>query len=61
MPEIVVHAVSGRSPAQKKALMKAITDAVVTHFEVPVDNVIVQIVESAADSKARGGVPYCER
>ncbi|WBO23702.1 tautomerase family protein [Sphingomonas abietis] len=61
MPEIVVHAVSGRSAAQKKALMQAITEAVVTHFSVAADLVVVQIVESGADSKSRGGVPFSER
>ncbi|MHC1481106.1 tautomerase family protein [Frateuria aurantia] len=60
MPEIVVHAVSGRSPEQKKALMKAITCAVVEHFGVAADQVVVQIVESSPDAKARGGIPYSE-
>jgi len=29
MPEVYVHAVEGRTPEQKRALMKDITDAVV--------------------------------
>ena len=37
MPEVYVHAVEGRSPAQKKALMKDITDAVVKHFGTPAE------------------------
>lgn len=41
--------------------MKDITDAVVKHFEVPPENVVVQIVESGRDSKSRGGVPFSER
>jgi 4-oxalocrotonate tautomerase len=61
MPEIIVHAVEGRSAESKKALMKDITDAVVKHFGVPAENVVVQIVESSRDSKARGGVPFSER
>lgn len=61
MPEIIVHAISGRTPAQKRALMLAITEAVATHFEVEAENVVVQIVESGADSKSRGGIPYAER
>lgn len=60
MPEVVVHAVSGRSPAQKKALMQAITGCVVEHFGVAPEQVVVQIVESSADAKARGGIPYNE-
>ena len=60
MPEILVHVVEGRSPEAKKALMKDITDAVVKHFEVPPERVVVQIVESRRDSKSRGGVPFSE-
>ena len=60
MPEVYVHAVEGRTPAQKKALMKDITDAVVKHFDVPPERVVVQIVESKRDSKSRGGVPFSE-
>ncbi|MEE4455134.1 tautomerase family protein [Novosphingobium resinovorum] len=61
MPEIIVHAVAGRSTAQKRGLMKDITEAVVANFGVPAEQVVVQIVESAPDSKARGGIPYAER
>ena len=60
MPEILVHIVEGRSAASKKALMKDITDAVVKHFAVPAERVVVQIVESKKDSKSRGGVPFDE-
>jgi 4-oxalocrotonate tautomerase len=60
MPEVLVHIVEGRSPAAKKALMKDITDAVVKHFSVPPERVVVQIVESKKDSKSRGGVPFSE-
>ena len=60
MPEILVHIVECRSPEAKKALMKDITDAVVKHFEVPPERVVVQIVESRRDSKSRGGVPFSE-
>jgi len=60
MPEILVHIVEGRSPEAKKALMKDITDAVVKHFNVPPERVVVQIVESRKDSKSRGGVPFSE-
>ena len=60
MPEVIVYAVEGRSPDTKKALMKDITDAVVKHFDVPPERVVVQIVESPRDSKSRGGVPFSE-
>lgn len=60
MPEVTIHAAAGRSTAQKHALMKAINDAVVAHFKVAPEHVVVQIVETAADNKARGGIPYSQ-
>lgn len=60
MPEILVHVVEGRTPEAKKALMKDITEAVVKHFGVLPERVVVQIVESPKDSKSRGGVPFSE-
>jgi 4-oxalocrotonate tautomerase len=60
VPEVLVHIVEGRTPETKKALMKDITDAVVKHFNVPAERVVVQIVESPKDSKSRGGVPFSE-
>jgi 4-oxalocrotonate tautomerase len=60
VPEVLVHIVEGRSKESKKALMKDITEAVVKHFNVPAERVVVQIVESPKDSKSRGGVPFDE-
>jgi 4-oxalocrotonate tautomerase len=61
MPEVYVHAVEGRSVDQKRALVKDITAAVVKHFDVAPDAVLVQIVESAKENKAKGGVLFSER
>jgi 4-oxalocrotonate tautomerase len=61
VPEIVVYAVQGRTHDQKKKLMQKITEAVVESFGVPSDKVVVQIVESDANNKSRGGVLYSER
>ena len=60
MPEVLVHLAAGRTSAQKKALMKDITAAVVKTLDVPPERVVVQIVESPKDSKSRGGVPFDE-
>jgi 4-oxalocrotonate tautomerase len=60
MPEVIVYAVAGRTPEQKKGLMKDITDAVV-NFGAKADAVTVQIVESPKTDKAKGGVPFTER
>jgi 4-oxalocrotonate tautomerase len=61
MPEVYVHAVEGRTIEQKRALVKDITAAVVKHFDVASDAVLVQIVESAKENKAKGGVLFSER
>lgn len=61
MPEIIVHALEGRTPEQKKALCADITAAVAKHFVVPAEAVTVSIVEARADSKMKGGVMFSER
>jgi 4-oxalocrotonate tautomerase len=61
MPEVYVHAVAGRTKDQKRALIKDITNAVVKHFGVNADAVLVEIVESSPDNKAKGGVLFSER
>jgi 4-oxalocrotonate tautomerase len=61
MPEVYVHAVEGRTKDQKKALIQDITNAVVKNFGVTADAVLVEIVESSRDNKAKGGVLFSER
>jgi len=61
MPEIVFYALGGRSIEQKRALIKDITDAVVKNFDVTADAVLVEIIESSRDNKAKGGVLFSER
>ena len=61
MPEVVVYAVEGRTHEQKKQLMQKITTAVQETFSVPLDKIVVQIVEAKAEHKSRGGVLYSER
>jgi 4-oxalocrotonate tautomerase len=61
MPEIYVHAVEGRTLDQKRALVRDITAAVVKNFNVNADSVMVQILESAKENKAKGGVLFSER
>ena len=61
MPEIFVYAIEGRSLEQKRGLVKDVTDAVVRNFNVTADAVMVQIVESAKTSKAKGGKLFSER
>ena len=61
MPEIYIHAVEGRTIEQKRALVKEITEAVVRNFNVSPDRVMVQIVESPRENKAKGGVLFSDR
>jgi len=61
MPEVFVHAAEGRTPEQKRALMKEITDAVVRNFDAPPEAVVVTIVESPKTNKSKAGVPFSER
>ncbi len=61
MPEVYVHAVEGRSAAQKKALCADITAAVVKHFNAPADAVTVTIIDAPRDAKMKGGVMFSER
>ena len=61
MPEVYVHAVEGRSKDQKRALIQDITAAVVKNFGVGADAVLVEIIETSKDNKAKGGVLFSER
>jgi 4-oxalocrotonate tautomerase len=61
MPEVYVHAVRGRTPEQKKALMMDITQAVMKNFNVPIEAVMVEIVETDPANKAKAGVLFSER
>jgi 4-oxalocrotonate tautomerase len=61
MPEIYVHSLEGRTLEQKRALVKDITDAVVRNFAVPVDTVMIQIIESSRANKAKGGILFSDR
>jgi 4-oxalocrotonate tautomerase len=61
MPEVYVHAIEGRTIEQKRALVKDITEAVVRNFNVTPDAVMVQIMESPKDLKAKGGLLFSDR
>jgi 4-oxalocrotonate tautomerase len=55
MPLVQVHMAEGRSPDQKRALLEAITDAVVDSIGAPRDSVRVWITEMAATDFMAGG------
>lgn len=57
MPLVNVHMATGRTREQKKALMSAITDAMVDHIGAPRDSVRVWITEvEPTDFMAAGEV-----
>ncbi len=61
MPEIMVHLAEGRTAEQKKNLLRKITEATVECLGVPLDRVVVQIIEAKGSDKSRGGVLYSEK
>ena len=61
MPEVHVYLAEGRSVEQKKTLMKAISQAVVSSVGVEIDTVTVQIIEAPKTDKMKAGVTFAER
>lgn len=55
MPLVQVHMAEGRTPVQKKALMNAITDAMVEHLGAPRESVRVWIGEFPNTDFMAGG------
>ncbi len=60
MPEVHIYLAEGRTVDQKRKLAREVTDAVTRNLNVPPEVVVVQFVESARDSKARGGVLFSD-
>ncbi len=61
MPEVHVYLAVGRSVDQKKKLMSAVTDAVVSALGSPIQSVTVQIFEAPATDKMVAGQTFAER
>jgi 4-oxalocrotonate tautomerase len=60
MPEIVIYAVEGRSQDQKRGLCKDITAAMVKNYGVPIEAVVITLVETPKNLKSKGGVLFSE-
>lgn len=56
MPFVNVHMWTGRSEAQKRRLVRAITDAMVEHADARPDHLHVTIQEYEPDNWGRAGV-----
>lgn len=61
MPEVIIHAAAGRSPEQKRALMKDISDAVVKNLNVDASVVTVTFMEAEKHHKMKDGKLFSER
>jgi 4-oxalocrotonate tautomerase len=61
MPVVTVQMWPGRSPTQKRALVRAITDAMVQHAGAKPDNLHVIIQEVPREDWALAGVMGDER
>ena len=61
MPEITISMAAGRTEQQKTAMMRDITQALVTHLGVDAENVVIQINEAPLAHKMKGGKTFVER
>lgn len=61
MPFVMVHMWEGRSVEQKRALTKAITDAMVQHADANPDALHVTLQEYPKENWARAGVLGVDR
>lgn len=61
MPFVTVHLWEGRTVDQKRALTKAITEAMVEHADARPDGLHVVIQEYPKENWARGGVLGVDR
>ena len=61
MPLITVKAVGEKTIEQKRGLSKDITEAVVKHFNVPPEAILIDIIEYGHDNFAIGGKLFGER
>jgi 4-oxalocrotonate tautomerase len=61
MPEVYIYAIEGRTIDQKRKLVKEVTEAVARNLDVPEDAVLIQLLESSRDAKAKGGVLFADR
>ncbi|MCG6204896.1 4-oxalocrotonate tautomerase family protein [Rhodopseudomonas sp. HC1] len=61
MPEISINLAEGRTAEQKAAMMRDISQALVTHLGVKAEDVVIQINEAPLTNKMKGGKTFVER
>jgi len=61
MPEVYIYALEGKTLDQKRKLVKEVTETVARNLEVAEDTVLIQLMESSREAKAKGGVLFSDR
>ncbi len=61
MPEVYIYAIEGRTLDQKRKLVKEVTEAVARNLDVAEDAVLIQLLKSSREAKAKGGVLFSDR
>lgn len=61
MPEVIVELAEGRTLAQKRTLVTALTKAVAESLELDPALVAITLHEIPLEHKAKGGVLFCDR
>ena len=61
MPEVYIYALEGKTLDQKRKLVKEVTETVARYLEVAEDTVLIQLMESSREAKAKGGVLFSDR
>ena len=61
MPEVYIYALQGKSLDQKRKLVREVTEAVARNLDVAEDTVLIQLMESTREDKAKGGVLFSDR
>jgi len=61
MPEVIVEMAEGRTLAQKRTLVAALTKAVADSLELDPALVAITLHEIPLEHKAKGGVLFCDR
>jgi 4-oxalocrotonate tautomerase len=61
MPEVYIYAIEGRTIDQKRKLVKEVTEVVARNLDVAEDALLIQLLESSREAKAKGGVLFSDR
>ena len=61
MPLITVKTVGEKTTEQKRGLARDIAEAVIKHFEVPPEAIMIDIIEYGKDNFAIGGTLFGDR